>query len=189
MTGTPNFELTVSQRRVMVQYIYESMSGNDKYEVWATLRTARSSDILAYMAVSNMFGVGKNPHTSARKMLIEHDYSMLRIMAEHEHLVTEDRVLSANDLYSILNGLKSAGIIDDRTCSLPSVPKHVSVSARFLMSDVPYDEDIQLMVFVEENIHRADEIIRYIDENDVRDVGVLRSHFYNEAAALHEGTL
>lgn len=175
-------------RKVMVQFIANYIAPRAAYRVSNALSKCSDSDLTKVMAVSNFYSANRLDPTSIGGLVSGDDVESVRLMAEH--LDTLDNLgISMEKFNTLLRSLERLGILPIGADSFPALKQHLEVADLSYLGKTDYYHNDALMVFVQENLGRHDEVIQFMFDKKTQDVGLLRAHFYGEASALSQGNL
>jgi hypothetical protein len=175
-------------RNVMTTFIANSVAPRSSYRISNLLTEYSDADLLAIMAVSNFYKSRSMDTSAIGGFISGDDMEYIRLVAEHM-----DTLDALNTKFESFNHLRLAlerlGVMPVGAGSFPELKQHLEVEELSFLGKTSYHLNDALIIFVHENLHRHEEVIKYMCDNKTQDIGKLRGHFYGEAPVLTPGTL
>lgn len=188
MPHTPAIIIPSSQRSELEEFIAYAIAPRSAYRITKVLKDYSDADLLNVLKVSNLYSEGKSDSNPVGGFVSSGDIATIRIVAEHAESIRADDI-TLNGFHLLLRGLERVGVLQAEADTFPALTQHIGVAQLHYLGTSQYCDNDALMLFVQENIERTDEIIRYMLDHKTQNLALLRGYFCGESPSLHSGML
>lgn len=175
-------------REELEEFVARQIAPRKMNHVKSILRGYSDTDLMGTITAANLHYQRDNDANSVAGYVTGNDLYTIRLLAEHARTIRLCEV-RISDFYYIQRALERLGIMGTDVDSFPDLGKHLEISSSAYYGSIPYASNDALILFVQENVHRHEEIVDYMMEHKISEVSVLRAHFNGEAPALGEGII
>ena len=188
MTSNEQTAIPTGHRAALNQIVARQIAPKSAYRIAKALSEYSDEDFMKVVAVANFYSEYGADETGVGGWVSGDDIETVRIMAEHLDTMRMYET-GINTFHTLLRALERLGILSPGADSFPDLAKHLEAESLSYFERKVYQNNNQLILFVQENLHRHEEVMEFMRSNETQDIGRLRAEFYGESVVLVEGTL
>ena len=188
MTSNEQTAIPTGHRAALNQIVARQIAPKSAYRITKVLSEYSDEDFMKVVAVANFYSEYGADETGVGGWISGGDIETVRIMAEHLDAMRTYET-GINTFHALLRSLECLGILSPGADTFPDMDKHLEAESLSYFERKVYQNNEQLILFVQENLHRHEEVMKFMRDNKTQNIGLLRGKFYGEAPVLAEGTL